>query len=238
VDSVLESSRVAIERRLGPEDVVLDVGAWAKPFERADWVLDLMPYDTRGMYGYDREHANERFSAETWVVRDMCNREPWPFADDQFDFAICSHTLEDVRDPVWVCSELQRVARAGYIEVPSRLEEQTFGVQGNFVGWAHHRWFTEIKGDRIEFTMKIHGLHDHPPWYFPRERLAQLSPQEKVLSLWWEGSFEVTERILLGVEQADAYLRPFVEAHGPSAADAAPTLAQRIARRGRAVLGH
>ena len=54
--------------------------------------------------------------------------------DGFFDFAICSHTLEDVCDPVWVCEELARVAKAGYIEVPSRLEEQAWSFQGPWVG--------------------------------------------------------------------------------------------------------
>src|SRR3954449_10993879 len=101
-----------------PDDaLVLDVGGWAKPFPRADWVLDLMPYETRGLYGTLEPDA-ERFGPDTWVTLDMCAHMPWPFADAQFDFAICSHTLEDIRDPIWVCSELARVARAGYIEVP------------------------------------------------------------------------------------------------------------------------
>src|SRR3954454_24781297 len=119
-----------------PDDaLVLDVGGWAMPFARADWVLDLMPYETRGLYGYEQgDRAGERFSAQRWVVRDMCDHEPWPFAGDQFDFAICSHTLEDIRDPISVCRELQRVAKAGYIEVPSRVEEQARGVQGDWVG--------------------------------------------------------------------------------------------------------
>ena len=43
--------------------------------------------------------------------------------DDQFDLAICVTTLEDIRDPIWACHELNRVARAGYVEVPSRLED-------------------------------------------------------------------------------------------------------------------
>src|SRR5690606_14263727 len=100
VAAVLSASRDRILERLGDEDLVLDVGGWAKPFPRADWVIDLMPYETRGLYDYDREaaRAEERFSAETWVCRDICAREPWPFEDDMFDFAICSHTLEDVRD--------------------------------------------------------------------------------------------------------------------------------------------
>jgi ubiquinone/menaquinone biosynthesis C-methylase UbiE len=45
----------------------------------------------------------EGFTRDTWVQRDICDHEPWPFEDRQFDFVVCSHTLEDVRDPVWVC---------------------------------------------------------------------------------------------------------------------------------------
>ena len=52
--------------------------------------------------------AEERFAPERWVTRDICGREPWPFADGQFDFAVCAQTLEDVRDPVWACSEPAR----------------------------------------------------------------------------------------------------------------------------------
>ena len=69
-----------------PDDgLVLDVGGWAKPLARADWVIDLLPYETRGLYG---EATGERFSAATWVQHDICSRDPWPFADDQFDYAV------------------------------------------------------------------------------------------------------------------------------------------------------
>src|SRR5215210_428823 len=146
-----------IEAELAAEAVVLDVGAWASPFARADWVIDLLPYESRGLYGGVAQ-PDERFSAASWVQRDICDREPWPFADKQFDFAICSHTLEDVRDPVWVCSELQRVAKAGYIETPSRLEEQTYAVQGPWVGWGHHHWLVETDASpaAIRFIFKHH----------------------------------------------------------------------------------
>ena len=56
---------------------------------------------------------------ETWVIHDMCAREPWPFADDFFDFSLCVTTLEDIRDPIWACQELSRVSKAGYVEVPT-----------------------------------------------------------------------------------------------------------------------
>src|SRR4051812_18762383 len=140
--SVLEESVRGLERRAGESGLVLDVGGWASPLTRADWVLDVMPHATRGLYGYDREAAapTERFSERTWVQRDICDREPWPWPDGHFDLAVCSHTLEDVRDPVWVCSELSRVAQAGYVEVPSRLEEHSWGIHGPWAGWSHHHW--------------------------------------------------------------------------------------------------
>jgi hypothetical protein len=199
--------------RLDPDDLVLDVGGWADPFARADWVIDLMPYETRGLYG--AAQPGERFTAETWVVRDICDREPWPFEDEQFDFAICSHTLEDVRDPVWVCEELQRVANAGYIEVPSRLEEQSFGVQGPWVGWSHHRWLIDVQDGAIRFAHKSQLLDHRAADRFPTGFHATLSPEQRISALWWNDAFTAEERFFADPGEYDAYLRSFVASHRP-----------------------
>ncbi len=153
---MLSAGREHVEA-LPADASVLDVGGWAAPLARADWVIDLMGWETRGLYG-SVDPADERFSAATWVQRDICAREPWPFADGAFDFVVCSHTLEDVRDPIWVCSELSRVARAGYVEVPPRLVEQSFGVQGDWVGWGHHHWLIDVVDGGLEFVFKPHIL--------------------------------------------------------------------------------
>src|SRR4029079_11133720 len=105
---MLAASRAKIESELARGAVVLDIGGWADPFPRADWVVDLMPYETRGLYGATTGGAQatpERFSAETWIEGDACDRDPLPFADNSVDFVICSHTLEDVRDPIGMCRE-------------------------------------------------------------------------------------------------------------------------------------
>jgi len=177
---VLPSARDRIAGSVGDDDLVLDVGGWAEPFARADWVIDLEPYATRGLYG-DRVAAGaERFTADTWVVRDICDRERWPFHDGQFAFAICAHTLEDVRDPVWVCAELQRVARAGYVEVPSRLEEQALGVQGPWVGWSHHRWLIDVEDGGLAFAPKSPLLDHRAADRFPVGFHATLTPEQRV----------------------------------------------------------
>jgi hypothetical protein len=210
---MLEASRAAIDARLPAGALVLDVGGGASPLPRADWVLDLMAFDERGRYGPEPDPASERFSAATWVQRDMCDREPWPFAAGQFDFSVCSHTLEDVRDPIWVCSELVRVSRAGYIEVPSRLEEQSYGFQGPWAGWGHHRWLIDADpdGPGLSFVAKHHVLHNRPGQHFPAGFRDGLSAEERVLTLWWEGSFAYAERIFTDGPSLDRYLESLVE---------------------------
>ena len=201
-----------LAREIPDDALVLDVGGWITPYTRADWVIDLMPYETRGRLGRQGT-GEERFSADTWVQRDICDHAPWPFEDGQFDFVTCAHTLEDVRDPIWVCRELNRVARAGYIEVPSRLEEHSYGFQGPWVGWGHHRWLIDIAGDRIEFVMKHHVIHGPEANHFPSRFYATLTEEQKAQSLWWEGSFEFGERIMMSGPELDPYLAEFVAEH-------------------------
>jgi hypothetical protein len=216
---VLDSTRKRLLETLKPHDVVLDIGGWADPLPRADWVMDMMPYETRGLYARNgwvddrNQEGSERFSADTWVTRDICSHEPFPFEDKSIDFIVCSHTLEDIRDPIWVCSEMNRISKAGYIEIPSRLEEQTWGVHlGEFVGWAHHHWLIDVGDNNIEFVFKHHAIHGAPNYYFPPEFHELLSEEEKVQSLWWEGSFDYSEKIMFEEHEAtEVYLGGFVK---------------------------
>jgi hypothetical protein len=205
-----------ILKSLKPSDKVLDIGGWACPFNRADYVMDAEPYETRGYYrtiggppsqGGDAEH----FAAETWIRRDICDREPYPFADKEFDFVICSHTLEDLRDPLFVCSEMIRVGRRGYIEMPSREWETCRGCESpNIAGLSHHRWLAEIDGDEITFLMKYHMIHSHWRFNFPPAHLREMPEAGAFQWLHWEGSFTFSERTIHGVGEQAAELESFV----------------------------
>ncbi len=105
--------------QIKPGDTVLDIGGWAQPFRRANYVMDAMPYETRGFYSNIGlpDHlgdCEEHFTKSTWIQRDICSREPYPFGDKSVDYVICSHVLEDIRDPLWVCSEIIRIGKRGY----------------------------------------------------------------------------------------------------------------------------
>ena len=189
--------------------LVLDVGGWASPHPRADWVIDLGPYETRNWYetigAPPRDHA-ERFTAESWVVHDICAPGPWPFEADTFDFALCSQTLEDVRDPIKVCSELSRVAKAGYVETPAAAVELTRGIESPlWCGWRHHRWLVEQEGDGLVFVAKPHHVHN-PLW--PAIRSPALLTVPPVLRLGWRGELPAREEFLV---DADALERRLTE---------------------------
>ena len=201
---------------LEPGDVVVDIGGWACPFNRADYIIDAEPYETRGYYatfggkpsqGGDVEH----FSRERWITRDICEHTPYPFADKSIDFVVCSHTLEDVRDPLWVCAEMIRIAKRGYIEVPSRAWETSRGRESlRTAGLSHHRWLIDIEGSRIDFLMKYHLIHSHWRYSLPASFGASLSEAESVQWLFWDDHFEYRELTIHGLDAQREALESYV----------------------------
>ena len=78
---------------------ILDVGAGLYPFPKATHLIDTTP------------------GPQVTVVD--IDYEPIPFPPNQFDFVHCRHTVEDIQNPLFVCQELFRIAKDGYIEHPS-----------------------------------------------------------------------------------------------------------------------
>ncbi len=105
------------------------------------------------------------------------------------------------------------VAKAGYVEVPSRLQEQSWGVHGPWVGWSHHHWLIDCDGEEITFVFKPHVLHARASDHFPAGFHESLAPAQKVLSLWWTDHFRYRERVFLDADSLDAYLSKLVAEH-------------------------
>lgn len=94
--------------------LVLEVGSGSNPYFRANVLLDAY------------EATQERHW--TPLIKDrptvLGYAENLPFVDQSFDFIIASHVLEHSTDPVKFISELMRVGKAGYIEVPHAFGER------------------------------------------------------------------------------------------------------------------
>jgi SAM-dependent methyltransferase len=201
---------------LPADALVLDVGGWAATDPRADWVIDIGSWETRGYYhtqlGGDRPAGGERVRRDTWIARDICDPEPWPFEDKMFDYVICSHTLEDIRDPVGVCREIIRVGKAGYIETPGAAVEVTRGVESPlWCGWYHHRWLVLEEADGLAFLFKPHHIHS-PFWpAVPSPRLLRPSAAAH-LSFRWLHAFGAEEEVRVDRNDLDARLTSLARA--------------------------
>ena len=203
---MLEAAAQRIEALVGADATVLQVGASSGALNRADHVLDDHPHEP---------HGDARFGQSTWTTRDVCGRAPWPYADGQFDFAVCL-TLHRLRDPVGVCAELARVARAGYVELPV-VEAELSGGTG--------RWLCDVAEAGLVFTAK-------PPLdarvRVPRRRVLDLPAAERVHALFWEDRLPARERLVDETELLAELADRIRERFEPSGAEVALTEARRV----------
>ena len=94
--------------------LVLEVGSGGNPYFRSNVLIDA--------YLETRERHFAKLISDRPTVLGFV--ENLPFKNDSFDFVIASHVLEHSKDPVLFLSEIQRVASAGYIEVPDAFFER------------------------------------------------------------------------------------------------------------------
>jgi hypothetical protein len=183
---------------------VLDIGGVFGPLNTATHIVDVMPYSS--MRGPLDAQEPPRYSEDNFAQIDICAR-PWPFPDKFFDFAFSAGTMEDVRDPVGACYEMMRVAKAGYLEVPSRIREVFHHKRGYFwrrllgrpvrVGYGHHRWLVDRTETGLSFTMKHSAVFLRSSIITRADIGRDLSPEESSIGFFWEGAFDVSERLLI-----------------------------------------
>lgn len=89
------------------------------------------------------------------IIGDGHLNETWEhFGDNYFDFVVCTHTLEDVRDPSAVAKHLSRVGKGGFIAVPNRHQEFSHLESPLWRGNLHHRWLFRGTESGLKATAK------------------------------------------------------------------------------------
>jgi len=185
------------KRKLGNFTVV-DVGGsvegWSSPI--VDAIIDF-------------NEPNENTNNIKHFKSDITHPDGWNEVLDyvekhgKFDFCICTHTLEDIMNPGYVCEQISKIAKEGYIAIPSKYRELSkfeayYTIPGKFRnsiqaesvghrGYMHHRWIFTIKNNELIGFPKI-GYIDKATIF---DSIANYDENICDLSFFWKDSVSV-----------------------------------------------
>jgi SAM-dependent methyltransferase/uncharacterized protein YbaR (Trm112 family) len=170
--------------KIGPNDLVLDVGSGHSPNPRSDILCDRYIED-------DTERGGSIRVDRPLIVADGHNL---PFKDKAFDYVIASHIIEHMDDPARFCSELARVAKRGFIASPTELAEHMFY-------WSFHKWYVNKLGNRLVLHPKVNVpnifgdlfdyFYEYNPWF---ARFHRSVPDLFWMEYEWDGVIQIEIR--------------------------------------------
>lgn len=168
-------------------DKILDIGGSMKQHQgiKIDSLVDISRPE-------EVSYTPGKLLAKHFVRLDI-TKEKLPFSNKEFDFCLCTHTLEDLTNPELAINEMARVAKRGYIATPSFGSDLVFSHL-DFTDWltgarrvpgvAHHKWLFYKKGKKVRIVAK-----NYPILYTPRYQIVGWSGEEE-FEYYWEGKIE------------------------------------------------
>jgi SAM-dependent methyltransferase len=172
-------ARIRATRR----DLVLDAGSGSHPHSTADILVERFLEDEIG----HRSHT--LVSRERPLV--CADIQALPFPDKAFDYVVCNHVLEHVENPAQALDELARVAKRGYLALPSEFYE--------FVCPTHsHKWVFALsdgtllvkrRGESHHLGMRMYGGLFFTLYALPEfKRLTSRRSKLFGVTMEWEGT--------------------------------------------------
>lgn len=142
---------------IAADALVLEVGSGGNPYPRSNVLLDA--------YEETRERHWDALVHDRPTV--LSFGENLPFKDMAFDYVIAAHVLEHTPHPEKFLAELQRVARAGFIETPDAFMER----------------INPYKDHRLEVTVRDEGLliRKKPSWIYDADLVELYEKRAKAI---------------------------------------------------------
>ena len=175
--------RIYLQSGLPKSARVLEIGPGHNPWFRSDVLCEKYLKDNT-----ERQGDLVR-DGRPLIHSDACNM---PFEDKSFDFIFCSHIMEHVEDIEGFLKEIQRVGKAGYLETPNYLFEQT-------VGTTTHKWAFWVENGVLHAEPKwvpgaperaYHGMHRAIGSHSFLGLAYILTPEMRVMKLFWKDKIE------------------------------------------------
>ena len=109
-----------------------------------------------------------------------------PFEDNHFDFVIASHVLEHVEDYKFFINELERVSSKGYIELPTKLEDNLV-----FENKRDHLWQMDFDDDKSRLLISKKFQFIEPILTVSMLQQFRINFKSSlILELYWENKID------------------------------------------------
>lgn len=145
---------------------IVDIGGGANPwYPHTKYIVDIVSYENT-----ERERERENING------DLHDSSLWDKVRAVHpDFIICTHVLEDIRDPFFVIDEICRSAPAGYISMPTKHQEFSRQESLFYVGHCHHRWIYTLDDNVLKAIAKMPIVNYWAPIFTFFRKLCTIS---------------------------------------------------------------
>ncbi|MBD1157984.1 class I SAM-dependent methyltransferase [Pelagibacterales bacterium SAG-MED17] len=169
---IKRTSKNHIEKILSenPDWKILDIGCGYGANKYATTISDIMD-------------LSDHYKDKSFI---KITEKKLPFKDKEFDFVIASHVAEHVEDISYFLNELSRVGKKGYIEVPTRLEDNL--VFENKKAHIWHLVFDDVN-NQINISKKQQYL-EPVLTVGTIKKLNEYFRESLVIELSWENSIK------------------------------------------------
>ena len=165
---IKRTSKQHIEKILSsnPQWKILDIGCGYSANNYANVICDVQDFSK---YYKDKKFVR----LENKIL---------PFSNKEFDFVISSHVMEHVNDVEFFISEIERISSKGYIELPTKLEDNLV-----FENKKDHLWHMDFDDvdQKLIITNKLQHLEPILT-VSTIKKLEQIFKKSLVIELMWE----------------------------------------------------
>ena len=128
-----------------------------------------------------------------------------PFNDKEFDYVILSHVLEHVPNINEFTQEVERIAKAGYIELPTKLADNlVIGCDEEDIG---HKWWLEFDDvkNQLKYTKKLDVLQKFLS-VGSINKFQKFFEDSLILQLYWEDKIDLLKGETYPLEKKITFL--------------------------------
>jgi len=149
---------------------ILDIGCGYSANEFANTICDV-------------QDLSKYYEGKNFV---KLEKKQLPFDDNQFDFVIASHVLEHVEDFKFFINELERVSNKGYIELPTKLEDNLV-----FENKKDHLWHMDFNDvdSKLRISKKLQFV-EPVLTVSMAHKLRKNFKSSLILELYWENKID------------------------------------------------